>query len=346
MSADMTDWWAFLLGGLIIAGLGGWYYQWRRQLPAKIPEERVAWRLVIPREARFGVAEAAAWFTAVSPLLPPGSVPPSVELRGERGELVFEVSAPANGEAILQSQLQAWFPGARLERTASTPPTGGVAVQALQLAKPDLYPIRVPQAKEPDPLLGVVAALAQGDQPAGLRITWGPAPADWPQWAPAALAAAKQGRRLPPRGLWFWLYRVMVIVREATAPAAPRARSVAVPAAEWARATAKVQGSVVQARLSVWATGRPRAEAEQRVRSLAAALQTASRDPTGNALVAAGPPHWRESGPGTDRLPGPAVVLSAGELAGLFHVSAPGNPLVPSAPSRQVAPVPRLLLSQ
>src|SRR3954453_5472994 len=109
-------WLLFLVSGGIVTGLGWWSYPCWRRVPLPAPEERVSWRLVIPREARFGVAEATAWFTAILPLLPSESVPPSVELRGERGELVFGVSAAASAEAALSSQLQAWFPGARLER--------------------------------------------------------------------------------------------------------------------------------------------------------------------------------------------------------------------------------------
>src|SRR5688572_25006545 len=100
------------------------------------PEKPVTWRLVFPREARFGVPGATAWFTAMGPLLGAADLTLTVEVRGEDREVELRLSAPRTREVALRAQLTAWVPGARLERINEAEPPGPLTVLPLRLAKP------------------------------------------------------------------------------------------------------------------------------------------------------------------------------------------------------------------
>lgn len=325
-----------LVAALVVAaGLVAWGRWTADRRPA--PHALVVFRLVLPREAHFSVATAAAWFAALS-VQPPVAGPwPWVELVGEDGEIALRLAIPPEWESALRGQLAAWFPGALLEPVEVEPAAPSVTTLALTLARPHLYPLRVAADREPDPLLGLLGALAQRREPGGVRLAWGPAPADWSWWAPAALAAARAGQRPPPRGAWFWLVRIAMIGFHAAAATTPSALAKPVPGLE--AAAAKASAHVFSARLAVWSQGPAHASTE-RVRELAGHLQVGFRDPIGNWLVPAGRPQPADG----DTAPvGPTFTLAATELATLFHLPSAENRLLPQSALRQVTPPARLV---
>jgi hypothetical protein len=330
---------------VVLLGLGVHAYR----PPGTRRERRRTWRLIIPREARFSVAASSAWFAALAPRLTDIGPAPVVELYGEDRTVGMRLTAPASWEAALRAQSAAWFPGARLEPVEATEPAGPLAIVPLRLEKPDLYPLRLPQAKEPDPLLGLFGVLTERAGRCGVRIAWGPAPADWRLRAPAALHALERGQRLPPRGAWLWLWRMSQLIRQAGTTSAPGPHQRATPTPTLAGATAKAHDPVFGVSVTVWAQGPSRTDATARVRALAETLCVSFRYPSGNALVPAAReplPSWAA----LERKPRWQVVLSAAELAALFHLPTSDPPFIPCEMSRQAAPathlVARLIQSQ
>jgi len=326
----------FLLVGLLSLGalLAGLWFLFSRTRTSVAPEPLSVWCLVFPRGAEFPLSQAMSWFAALAPLLSAGEPYPYVEWRGEGGELSLHIGFPQSREAALRGQLAAWFPAARLEpleRQADREGTGLLAVLSLRLEKPDLYPLHVPQAQAPDPLLGLLGTLTTEQSGRGVRITWGPPPADWKSWTPAALAAAKAGRALPPRDWRFWLYEAWELLRGT--PARPAAT--AVP--ELAKAASKARAPVFSAAVTVWARSDSREGAGQRARELASHLRTGFREPEGNALVAAVTPRHSPSAEALRHVT-PAMALTAAELASMFHLPSAGHPLVPGESCRRVPP--------
>lgn len=308
---------------------------------------RCTWRVVLPRDPRFSPAQAAAWFGSLAPLLAAGEPRPSIELRGAGGELEVRLSAPAAWERPLRSQLSAWFPGARLEALPARKVGTGecpTAALSMRLERPELYPVRLaaPAAASaaPDPLLSVYGLLSNSELPAGFRLAWGPAPRDWSTWAPAALAALQAGLPPPPRGAAFWLVEGLQRLTGNTPPAA-NSRPHSASHARLTGVLTKVQEPVFAVSLQVFAAGAEAADALQQCRALAEQLRTAFRDPLGNAFAPAGSPVL-ESALHQERWGRGAIVLSAAELAALFHVPAPDHPLVPGERSRRVPPPPDL----
>jgi Helicase HerA, central domain len=340
----MTPWVPVIVGLALGAGALLWLgIERHRRQPHLFNEKRVSWRLVLPREARFGLAEATAWFAALAPHLAREGPRPSVELCGEGREVVMHLIAPAAWEAPLRGQLAAWFPCARLERCEVARPAGVLAVLPLRLERPALYPLRLPQPKEPDPLLGVLGALTQRDEDCGLRLTWGPAPSDWSRWVSAALTAARSGGRLPPRGAWLWVYLIAQLLRQGTAASDRSSRPVPTRTPALVAAAAKARDPVFDASVCVWARGKSRDEVTRRATELAAHLRVGYRDPAGNALVAAGTVQTVDSLQALDRAPQSKITLSAAELGALFHLPVTDHPLIPREPSRHAAPASRLL---
>jgi hypothetical protein len=326
---------------LLVLGPAWWQRRASSRSAHFVEPERLSWRLVFPRGSRFRVAEATAWFSSLTPLLS-GESELTVELRGQRWEIELRLTAARSQIAALRGQLAAWFPEARLEPVAVSEPQGPATMLSLTLAKPDLFPLRVPQPKEPDPLLGLLGVLAEQGQPSGVQIRCGPAPADWARWAPAALHALQQGRRLPPRGGWFGLWWVYHWFRQGAAPAAVPPRSTQAAAPALAGALTKAQQSVFRVRIDVWASDRSPAAGQQRVQQIAAQLQTGTAHPVGNRLVAVGGPRTVAALTVVQpRLP-LSRTLSAAELATLYHLPDPLPSVVATEVSRWVAPPPQL----
>jgi hypothetical protein len=316
-----------------------WAWQYRRSPRRHAePEAQSTWRLVLPREAHFGVAEVTAWFASLAPHLPDTGPYPTVELRSEGRTVVIHVTIPRPLEAVLRGQLAAWFPGARLESAAEDEPRGVLTALPLRLEKPDLYPLRVSDVKGPDPLLGLLGVLAHADDTCGLRLTWGPTPKDWRRWASLALQAVEKGQRVPPRGTWLWLYLLYQFFRQGAAPASSSARRPPISAPELTAAAVKAREPVFGTQLVVWAAGPTRAVAAQRVTGLAEHLRAGFRHPFGNVLAVARHPNVTRSLRETENLPNSVMALSAAELAALFHLPSTEHPLLPGEISRRVPP--------
>lgn len=323
----------FLLG-LLLAGI----ILVTRRLPKQAAAEPLTyWRLVLPRGTTFPVSQAAAWFASLTPLLSPAPPQPWVELRGEGQELVYALAIPGSWEVSVRGQLAAWFPEARLEPDdgSDLPPE---TTLPLTCKKPSLFPLHVADPGHPDPLLGVIGVLTQEGDRAGVRVTFGPPPRDWSAWAPAALSALHEKRRLPPRGFWFTLFSIVEWFRAGGGTSGTATASPGDP--QRAGATRKIQEPVVSASLAVWVAGTT-AEARQRAEAIASLLQTGYRDPFGNELVVLPEPKGRWGRASTPEAP--ELVLSMRELAALFHVPSVEHPLIASEVSRRVAPSVRIV---
>jgi len=329
--------WFIFLALVIVLAAAFLYLRYSRHTTPKSAETMTCWRLILPRGAAFPVSQASAWFSSLALLLKPQGPFPSVEIRGEGREVVYALSFPASWEATVRGQLTAWFPASRLEAETELPGEELIAL-ALTGEKPDLYPLRIPDPHSPDPLVGVLGVLTQDDQRAGVRLTWGPAPAEWAHWAPAALEAARVGRKLPPRD---WRLAVLSLVRffRTATHITGEAKPALTRDPRLEGAAAKVRGPVFSARVVVWS-----ASGIARARELAHSLQVGFRDPFGNALSVP-PEKPRSNRQLTGTVPPRNLTLSAGELASLFHVPAEEHPLVPTEASRRVPP-PVSLLSE
>jgi hypothetical protein len=296
-------------------------------------EPRGCWRLELPPGADFPADRAAAWIASLAPLLREGGPLLWAELRGSASGVALFVSAPPAWEGFLSAQLGAWVPGARLEPVRDMEPGGVLAAVPLRAERPDLWPLRTAGRRDPDPLLAVLGTLAEGESPAGLRVAWGPAPPNWKAWAPLALAAARTGRPLPPRGWRVWPFLLWQALRDG---GAEPSRARALPAADLQPAAGKAREAVFAARALAWAPGRSAPEAERRAGALAAQAGGAFRAPLGNALVPAGRPRSAASWAELDGLRPPEVALSPAELGGLLHL--PDHPHLPRGASRTVPP--------
>lgn len=295
-------------------------------------EAETTWRIVVPREARFSVTQAAAWFGALPSLLGAASV--SVELAARGQSLELMLTAPSFLEASLRSQLAAWFPESRLERVSEDAKAHPTVFQALRLKKPELFPLPTAEDGEADPLLGVIGALTHGATESGIRLTLRREPADWKPWSRRGLALSKAGLSVPPRHWPTWVHfpyelAAHIIQGQRTSGAGPAAVELA---------AAKCRGPVLDARLTVWASGELE-EATRQVTRVTAQLVAAFRDPLGNALVTDGAPtRWQPDS--ATRVPRKQwCVLSPLELASLFHLPSSAHPLVPTEPGRRVPPV-------
>ncbi|MFN3650389.1 MAG: type IV secretory system conjugative DNA transfer family protein [Armatimonadota bacterium] len=296
------------------------------------------WRLVLPRGASFDPSQAAAWFLSFTPLLRKTATFPAVEIRRDHRELSYRVTAPADWEGHLRGQLAAWFPGARLEPVKPPEPERPVHVPAVSLPlrseRAGLYSLRLPGQETTDPLLGVLGALRAAPGDCGLRLVFGPPPREWRWWSAAALDALRAGRALPPSGWLFWLSLLLSTLRTSTGKtASPSELRPSVPES----VSRKLREPVFACEVRVWAAAGEGSTAGPQARELAAQLELAYRDPVGNALVPArrGGDAVQAMGPGRH---GPRLVLSAAELAALFHVPGSAHPLVECEPCRQVAP--------
>lgn len=302
-----------------------------RGRPTRAVPQAARWELRFPREAGFSVPQAAEWFAALAPRLDASS-PVCVDLRGAAGQVRLGIAADPDLEPFLRVQLAAWFPEARLE-AAPEPAPGSVAFVALRLERSEILPVRVPGPRDPDPLPGLAAVLAEGSD-AGVRLVLAPPPANWTPWAAAALDALRQGASPPGRGL---LFRVQSFFGASAGDGAP-GRAARRPGL--AGAAAKAVAPAFSVRALAWVSGAAPEAALGRALAIAAHLRAAYADPSGNAFAPAGP------------LPGsledalrrcPAVTLSAAELAALFHVPPGGHPLLAAEPSRVAHPSPELL---
>jgi hypothetical protein len=327
----MLDWLTFSLFAVtLVLTLAVWLL-WRGR-PRPVPPFQ-QWRIVLPRDASFSAAQAAAWFTSLAPLLTPQSPSPWVELRSHHRRLGVSIAAPASWEATLRGQLAAWFPHARLEPAELPGETGPLAAVHLTQQRPPIFPIRVAGDDEPDPLLAVLGSLTERDGDCGVRLTWGPAPHDWKRWAPAALAAIRAGQPVPPRGWGLLLLTLYQLVRPSPPGGNP---TVFGPSAgELSGAATKAAASVFSVQATVWACDPVREAARQRAQSLAGQLEAAFHNPAGNRLVSSAVRDY-ETAEALDRRRGPELVLSAEEMGGLFHLPAARHPLVPGPLTRRV----------
>lgn len=314
---------------------------WARLTPQPLPERPMTWRIVIPRDAQFSVSQATAWFVALQPLFARVEDSTSVELVGRRGELQLTLTAPESWEVVLRSQLLAWFPSARLEPTAPRAEPGVLAVQALELSKPEIFVLRLAQDGDADPALGTLGALTHSQTICGIRLTWRQKPRNWKGWRTTALAALKTGAPILPRhwpaGFRF-LCEVMLHVAQQEMRSQILPHHLTVTAAE-----AKAHDTVFEAQLNVWSRSEAESDALAQVSRLTSHLCAVYREPLGNGLMTRRKPTL---------LPGSGLdipftsrwsVLSAAELASLFHLPISAHPLVPTEPGRWVGPVPELL---
>lgn len=291
------------------------------------PEPTTTWEIIIPRDARFTTSQAAAWFTALGPMLIDSAFAPSVELRGLRHELRLILTAPTSWATALDAQLAAWFPGARLESLAETHSSGIRVSQSLVPEKLELLPIRIVADGETDPLSAIVGSLTHAGIASGLRLTWRTVPSDWKAWSRDALAAFKKGAATGSRQWPRWarlIYDLAAHAVRRSAGASPPSLPTLTAAADKARATV-FEGSV-----EIWAAGSTE-QASNQVRILAAQMTAGFRDPFGNQLKSivgnhsgSFVPQWR--------------VLSVEELASLFHLPHSEHPLVPTEPGRRIVP--------
>jgi len=317
----------------ILLGALAWLLRGRRP-PAR---PLLSWRLRFPSNASFPVEAAAAWLSALRPLLAAETEVVALEISSAEEGIAWHLAVSEGRVDALRGQLAAWFPDARLERQPARRLSGTSAEVPLLPAKADLWPLRIPTAREPDPILGVLAGLS-GSSVAGVRLLVGPPPDDWASWAPAALSAIQEGRPLPPRGALFRLWQTYRLFQAGPAPRGGRPLLRPEVGRELAR---KAQGPVLSVRIAAWAAGSSSEAALSRARELAGQVAAASAHPAGNSLL-----------PGRGRLlaspagvgeSAPCAVLSGAEIASLFHVPNSAHPLVTSESSRRVPPPPELL---
>lgn len=320
---------AVLAGAALLGALA----RLRKRPQADAPAR--SWGLRFPAGSRFPADAAAAWIAAVRPVLTDGEVVALGISGGPEGP-TWTLSLPEARAEAVRRQLAAWFPEARLEPLPDVPPTGFLAEVPLAPAKAGLWPLRAASPREPDPLLGVLAALS-GDGPCGVRLLAGTPPSEWGSWAPAALSAAREGRPLPPRGTLFRAWQAYEFLR--TDPAPRRGRPALAPAV-MLELERKANDPALSVRVSAWGAAASPEAAMSRARALAAQVAAASARPGGNALVPGGGrtvPAVGEVGLGAT-----SAVLSAAELAALFHVPDAAHPLVPAEASRRVPPPPEV----
>src|SRR5437763_1824735 len=93
------------LGVGLAVGAAALFWLWSRRRPhhrRPAPETRQSWRLVLPRDAHFGVTEAAAWFSSLAPHLRAAGPHPAVELRSEGRDVALRLIVPRSLEAALR----------------------------------------------------------------------------------------------------------------------------------------------------------------------------------------------------------------------------------------------------
>ena len=296
-------------------------------------EPHTRWRIVVPRDARFSVAQAEAWFQALHSRRSDASI--IVEIVGRRQALELFLAAPSSLEAHVRAQFAAWFPEARLETAPEDVSSPPMLLQPLELKKPELFLLRLAQDGEADPLLGVIGTLTHSPDESGIQLTLGGEPGDWKRWSARALAAFKTGIFVAPRHWPGWLGFLCELASHA---ATQRANEPGPSLPVWAAATAKSRGPVLETQLVVWARGDTEAATTQ-VERIVAQLTGGFRDPSANALVTSGSPHRSDSTALACAPQARGLALSSAELASLFHLPQSAHPLVPTDPGRRVPPV-------
>jgi hypothetical protein len=301
-------------------------------------EARATWRVRFPRDGDFSKAQATAFITSLVPLFASASVPVVLEWRSDKKLLSLLLSAPLSWEASLRAQLAAWFPGCRLERVADAEE---VLVTALpfRLAKPDHLPIG--EAEEnPDPILAVFGALSESDTPWGVHLLLSPPPSSWKRWKRAAKAALASGYPAPPHGWLLYPYQLFRLLKDIFAPSYTDHPANPVSKELLIRVMGKLEGPVFTASLIVW-TEEANPSAYPTLSTIAQYLSgVGSAGP--NQLVSAATPYQLSLSDPALKLP--RYLLSAREVAQLFHLPSGDYPFIPRDRSRQVPPPTDLLL--
>lgn len=326
---------------LIVAITPCFWVLWKASRTPVSREPHRTWRISLPRDARFSTSQAAAWFTALQPFLADLRGSASIELSGQDRELRITLTAPKAWEEGLRSQLAAWFPEARLVPEVPEPAAGILAVQALELCKPEILPLRIAPDGAADPTLGVIGALVHSDAACGIRLTWRREPRDWKAWSTAALRALKSDATLLPRQWPSWFRFLSELAHHALRPDASPGTSPHF--ATVAGAEEKARATVFEARVIAWCRAETSVTAVDGVRRLAAHLAAGYRDPLGNALTPARRPAVSVGSGERASVGQPWCVYSAAELASLFHLPDAAHPLVPTEPGRWVGPLPELI---
>jgi len=326
-----------LVGALLLVGA-----LFIHPAPGRSPDVAIgSWEIVIPRDARFGVAQAQAWFESLKPLFTPGATA-SIELCNHSRRLCLRLTAPHSWEQVLRGQTAAWFPEARLQPVAEQSSTLPVAIQVMATTKPEILPIRLGAETEIDPLLGLIGALTHAPNDCGFRLAWRAEPREWRRWSRDALLALSTGRRVLPRRWPTWL-RVGVDLALSVYADAFSVKPSEASKATVDVASTKMSAPVFEAHLALWATGPTSEAAQHQVQQLAAYLTQSLHDPIANTLAPVGAPMVsRPHQP--DRAIGPAWrVYTSAELASLVHLPNSVHPLVPTETGRLVPPSTELL---
>lgn len=270
-----------------------------------------------------------------------GIGPLCLEVASVGGHISFGMRCRPEARTYIEGQLAAQYPSVQIQAIndaqGAVPPTASVT---LELALPDVVPMRLFTSYTPDPLAPLLAALSvipQGDS-ARISILATREPDKW-QKSLRSYANMLRSGNLPARPGWTWLIRdvahefaslpgdmLEAAFGRNSKPAAASNKDVAPRATQEQQEMvaaieekARWTGFRVAVRLDVWAGNRT--AAQESVRTLVAALSQLSL-PHLNQLIAR-PLKSVGYSHGASLLAQRTFVLSVPELASLWHL--PGN---------------------
>lgn len=119
----------------------------------------------------------------------------SLELTGQAGEVRFQIWIPTGERAFVESLLRASYPGVELTPVTETRAIGRVATASIQLARGNYLPIR--KVFEQEPLSSVFWTLARprGSESICLQYLVRPKPSGWQTAARVVAQGLRDGRR-------------------------------------------------------------------------------------------------------------------------------------------------------